>query len=73
MTLIHKLNNTKNSIKYYQQHENEFKISDEILDEEENDLSNKKEDDYDQALSLNNKFKTENIKLEKNNKKDLFF
>ena len=46
---------------------------DEILDEEENDLSNKKEDDYDQALSLNNKFKTENIKLEKNNKKDLFF
>ena len=46
---------------------------DEILDEEENDLSNKKEYDYDQALSLNNKFKTENIKLEKNNKKDLFF
>ena len=26
------INNTKNSIKYYQQHENEFKISDEIFD-----------------------------------------
>ena len=45
----------------------------EIKDKDKNDLLIKKEDDYDQALSLNNKFKTENLKLETNNKKDLFF
>ena len=45
----------------------------EIIDKDKNDLLIKKEDDYDQALSLNNKFKTENLKLETNNKKDLFF
>ena len=48
---------------------NSFKI----IDKEKSDSSNKKENDYDQALSLNDKFRTENIKLETNSKKELFF
>jgi len=44
-----------------------------IIDKEKNDSSNKNENDYDQALSLNDKFRMENIKLEMNNKRDLFF
>ena len=44
-----------------------------MIDKEKSDSSNKKENDYDQALSLNDKFRTENIKLETNSKKELFF
>ena len=43
------------------------------IEKSKNDPPNIKERDYDQALSLNDKFKTEIIKLETNNKNDLFF
>ena len=45
----------------------------EINLEEKNEIIKNEEEEFDQTLSLNDKFKSKNIKLEKNNKNELFF
>ena len=45
----------------------------EINLEEKNEIIKNEEKEFDQTLSLNDKFKSKNIKLEKNNKDELFF
>ena len=45
----------------------------EINLEEKNEIIKNEEEEFDQTLSLNDKFKSKNIKLEKNNKDELFF
>ena len=45
----------------------------EINLEEKNEIIKNEEVEFDQTLSLNDKFKSKNIKLEKNNKDELFF
>ena len=45
----------------------------EINLEEKNEIIKNEEIEFDQTLSLNDKFKSKNIKLEKNNKDELFF